>query len=376
MVQIYQNPIAVNAANVANQHNPEFAAYNSIMAGFHDAAISDALNKIESQDKYNDLIGGLKRVQLQRNWAKGDQKDQWLRNMRTMLAPQGFNNVKNEQDVYDVLKYINDNNGRSSLSASQNHFSDEMMPNSSQGFTLPATNGQSSTGFSLPNSQSSMPVYEDKLRLATLPQETQDYINNEIRRIQTEGKDRRDRQWENDQYANLENFVRGKVGSYVPRDLSSQSTRSWSTAAPNLTTFLRTVGKIGSLGTTSTSKEIKEIANNYGGYIPDNNLNVGWFDRISMLGDLNRQLDVVKAAAKQINGQVITKNDPIFLDLVQKYDLQNLLEANGLNIQNTFLVKSGTGKLYGFNFGPADETGNHTVQKFEIAVGNNGPFLR
>lgn len=111
MVQIYQNPKAINADNIANQHNPEFAAFNSAMSGFHDAAIGDALNKLALNDKQNDLIGGLKRAQLQRAWGKADQNDNFLRNLNLHLAQNGYEgDAKSIQDALYRIGRMNEEN--------------------------------------------------------------------------------------------------------------------------------------------------------------------------------------------------------------------------------------------------------------------------
>ena len=72
MVQIYQNQKAIDASQIANQHNPEFAALNSIAAGYADAPLTALNAQIEMNDKFGGLKGALRMKQLERKWRKGD----------------------------------------------------------------------------------------------------------------------------------------------------------------------------------------------------------------------------------------------------------------------------------------------------------------
>lgn len=59
MVQIYQNPVGINANNVATQHNPDFAAFNAATSSAFDAPISLALNNLDNQQQDLNRIRGL-----------------------------------------------------------------------------------------------------------------------------------------------------------------------------------------------------------------------------------------------------------------------------------------------------------------------------
>lgn len=72
MVQIYENPKGLAAAQVANQHNPEFAALNSITASYADGPITAAMAQMELDDKFGGLKGAIRQKQLERKWRKGD----------------------------------------------------------------------------------------------------------------------------------------------------------------------------------------------------------------------------------------------------------------------------------------------------------------
>lgn len=89
MVQIYQNPVGLHASQVATEHNPEFAALNSIAAGYHDAPISAALAQMEMSDKFNGLKGALIQKQVDRRWKQQDEQDNYLRNLQGMIAMSG-----------------------------------------------------------------------------------------------------------------------------------------------------------------------------------------------------------------------------------------------------------------------------------------------
>lgn len=90
MVQIYQNPEAIYASQVANQHNPEFAALNSIAAGWADGPITAATAQMELDDKFGGLKGALKQKQLDRKWAKGDRDIDWLNRLKFIQASRGY----------------------------------------------------------------------------------------------------------------------------------------------------------------------------------------------------------------------------------------------------------------------------------------------
>lgn len=110
MVQIYQNPQATTAANIANQHNPDFAAFNAVMGNFHNAPITEALAQTEIDNDYADKVGGLKRAQLQRKWAKGDQDLQYLRGLREEIARRGgdVSKINSINDALITLPKYND----------------------------------------------------------------------------------------------------------------------------------------------------------------------------------------------------------------------------------------------------------------------------
>lgn len=72
MVQIYENPNGRTAFGIATQHNPEFAALNSVTAGWADGPITQRLGQMEIDDKFGGLKGALRMKQLERKWRKGD----------------------------------------------------------------------------------------------------------------------------------------------------------------------------------------------------------------------------------------------------------------------------------------------------------------
>lgn len=90
MVQIYENPKGLAAAQVANQHNPEFAALNSITASYADGPITAAMAQMELDDKFGGLKGALRQKQLDRKWAKGDKQIDWLNHLKFLQAQKGY----------------------------------------------------------------------------------------------------------------------------------------------------------------------------------------------------------------------------------------------------------------------------------------------
>lgn len=91
MVQIYENPKGLAAAQVANQHNPEFAALNSITASYADGPITAAMAQMELDDKFGGLKGALRQKQLDRKWAKGDKQWDWLNQLKFLQSQKGYN---------------------------------------------------------------------------------------------------------------------------------------------------------------------------------------------------------------------------------------------------------------------------------------------
>lgn len=103
MVQIYENPNGHTAFGIATQHNPEFAALNSITAGWADGPITEALGNMELQDKFGGLKGALKMKQLERKWGKGDKKEDWLNKLKFLQASKGYN-PSNLNDIDTAFK--------------------------------------------------------------------------------------------------------------------------------------------------------------------------------------------------------------------------------------------------------------------------------
>lgn len=98
MVQIYENPNGHTAFGIATQHNPEFAALNSITAGWADGPITEALGNMELQDKFGGLKSALKQKIADRKYAKGQKQEDILNMLKLEAArrgynPQNFNNV-------------------------------------------------------------------------------------------------------------------------------------------------------------------------------------------------------------------------------------------------------------------------------------------
>ena len=90
MVQIYENPKGLAAAQVANQHNPEFAALNSITSSYADGPITAAMAQMEMDDKFGGLKGALKQKQLDRKWARGDKQWDWLNHLKFLQSQKGY----------------------------------------------------------------------------------------------------------------------------------------------------------------------------------------------------------------------------------------------------------------------------------------------
>lgn len=375
---LYENDNAKIAFQVATQNNPHFAALNSIAAGYYDAPINKELFRINKEKEAADFNRKKELMQFQHNLSQKSNQDQWLRTMRTMLAPK-ISDIKNEQDVYNAIKFLNDPNSLSPQQNAAQNFVPEFTPmsnTSEQSIPVNFTNMEQSAKNVVPNIsrlQSQGNIADNLSALSMLPEQEQAQIQQRRDAAQKLSEQQRDYAPLNAE-RNAINQEYRKLNAFRPRDLS-KTEKSMSTTSPKFAAVLDAVIPRSIFGENSI-ESVRDIAQNAGGYVPSDYNPKDYFGHGAVLRDLERQLDTVNEIAHSVGGKIMDKRDPDFRKYVSKYNLQGVLQASGLNLQEAFVIYTPQG-LKLVQFGP-NITDNYAREFniYDVVITPSGAVLQ
>ena len=378
---MYENSNAKQAFAVAMNNNPHFAALNAITSGFYDPQINSAENQAklyENFAKMNLQQQHAKQLQQQQHdLQQKAEQDRWLRNMRTALAPK-ISNIKDEQDVYNVIKFTNDPNSLSPQQNSAQNFVPEFTPmsNNGQGGPVNFANMEQGTGNSVPNvaqMQAQGNIADNLTALSMLSEPEQAQIQQRRDNAQKLAEQQRDYAPLNAERDKINQEYR-KLNAYQPRDLS-KTEKSMSTTSPNLAAVIDTLIPRSFFG-ENTIDNVRNIATNAGGYVPSDYNPSDFFGHGTVLRDLERQYDTVNEIANNFGGKVLDKRDPDFQNYVSKYNLQGVLQASGLNLQQAFVIHTPRGlKLVQFGPNMTDDY-NREFGVYDVIITPSGAVLQ
>lgn len=375
---MYENSNAKQAFAVAMNNNPHFAALNSITSGFYDPQINSAENQAklyenfakmnlhqkhakdlnQQQFDFNKELAQLQfnhnkeLAQMQHDLQQKADKDRWLRDMRTKLASK-ISDIKDEQDVYNSIKFLNDPNSLSPQQNAAQNFVPEFTSMSNNGQISPVnfSNMEQGSGNVIPNvaqMQAQGNIADNLTALSMLSEPEQKQIQQRRDNAQKLSEQQRDYAPLNAERDAINQEYR-KINAYQPRDLS-KTEKSTSTTSPRFAAVLDTVLPRSLFG-ENTRDSIRNIATNAGGFVPNDYNPSDFFGHGSVLRDLERQLDTALEIAHNFGGKVMNKNDPDFQNYVSKYNLQGVLQASGLSLQQAFVIYTPQG-LKLVQFGP------------------------
>ena len=378
---MYENSNAKQAFAVAMENNPHFAALNAITSGFYDPQINSAENQAN-------LYKNFAKMNLQQQHAKDLQQqqhdlqqkaeqDRWLRNMRTTLAPK-ISDIKNEQDVYNAIKFLNDPNSLSPQQNAAQNFVPEFTPMGDNGQIGPVNfaNMEQGAGNAVPNvakMQAQGNIADNLTALSMLSEPEQAQIQQRRDNAQKLSEQQRDYAPLNAERETINQEYR-RLNAYQPRDLS-KTEKSMSTTSPKFAAVVDALVPRSLFGENSIDS-VRDIATNAGGYVPKDYNPSDFFGHGTVLRDLERQLDTVNEIAHNFGGKVMDKRDPDFQNYVSKYNLQGVLQASGLNLQQAFAIYTPQG-LKIVQFGPnMTDDYNREFGVYDVIITPSGAVLQ
>lgn len=372
----YQDPNSKTAFNSAVSNNP-FAAFTSIASGFHDVPISMELAKYNEAQKQKDFDNKLNmskqlldhenqlqqqnlkfKLDLQKQYAD----DNLLRQLKLQYPNQTFSNVDDallhHKRTIDYNNAINGNTGNSVPNFNQMSLSFDNVPTTNTNAPLsfanvnypqipPTALNETQMLAASPEAQQEAAILKDTADIVgstTLdPSLYQEFVNqaNEVLR--------------NDVQKPTPRAVRGVDNE------SSQYNNNIAEKYIDNPWFLP----------GSSSSFIKDILNNYGGVVPADFGDEGWYDRrFNTLDDVQAQLQTAVNIADKYEGKVLEKTDPYYLNLNKTYNLNYILGQHGLDAREVFFIKSPYGiKLVEIS-PDADEKGYRPFNVYTITSQN------
>lgn len=372
----YQDPNSKTAFNSAVSNNP-FAAFVSIASGYHDVPISMELAKYNEAQKQKDFDNKLNlskqlldhenqlqqqnlkfKLDLQKQYAD----DNLLRQLKLQYPNQTFGNVDDallhHKRTIDYNNAINGNTGYS-------------MPNFNQmgvgSGIIPTTTTNAPLSFANSNYPQVPPSKFNETQMLSVPKEVQQEVAALMDTANIAGEASLDPSIYQEFVNQANETLRNEAHAYIPRNVvgvnNDRSQYNNEIVDKHIDNPWILPG--------SSSSFIKDMLNKYGGVVPADFGDEGWYDRrFNTLDDVQAQLQTAVDIADKYQGKVLEKTDPFYLDLLKNYNLDYTLGQYGLNSQELFFIRSPYGiKLVEIS-PDADEKGSRPFNVYTITSQN------
>lgn len=373
----YQNPNSKTAFDVAMSNNPSFAAFNSIASGFHDVPISMELAKYNEAQKQKDfdnklnlskqLLSHENQLQQQNLKFKLDLEKQYaddnlLRQLKIQYPDQNFSNVDDallhHKRTIDYNNAVKGNTGYS-------------IPNFNQmsvGYgSVPTMNTNVPLSFANSNYPQVPPSKFNETQMLAVPSDVQQEAAALVDTANVAGEASLDPSIYQEFVNQANETLRNEAQSYTPRNVVGVNNDRSQHNNEIVDKYIDNSWIL----PDSSSGFIKDMLNKYGGAVPADFGNEGWYDRrFKTLDDVQAQLQTAVNVADKYQGKVLEKTDPFYLDLLKNYNLDYTLGQYGLNAQEIFFIRSPYGVKLVEISPDADEKGNRPFNVYTITSQN------